>query len=101
MRLHEEVFVKCEDISIDYDIMEHTNIAAVFLMDFAWSDEGDLAALKQANPEDNNGNMICDDVQTFETKNCLIHYSHKLVSTLVVDNLAIVDTKGALLYCES
>ena len=97
VRLPEEVFVMCEDISIDYAIMEHTEIAAVVPMECGWSDVGDLAALKQANPLDKNGNMIFGDVQTFETKNCLIHSSHKLVSTLGVDNLAIVDTKDALL----
>ena len=97
VRLPEEVFAQCEDISIDYAMMERTSKAAVVPMDCGWSDVGDLAALKAANSADKNGNVITGDVETMMTKNCLIHSSSKLVATLGVDNLAIVETKDAVL----
>jgi mannose-1-phosphate guanylyltransferase/mannose-6-phosphate isomerase len=100
VRLPEEQFAPCDDISIDYAIMEHTDKAAVVPMDCGWSDVGDLAALKAANPHDNNGNMITGDVETMTTKNCLIYSSSRLVATLGVDNLAILETKDAVLVTD-
>ena len=97
VRLPEEQFALCQDVSIDYAIMEHTNKAAVVPMDCGWSDVGDLAALKAANMADESGNVTIGDVESIVTTNCLIHADNKLVATLGVDNLAIVETKDAVL----
>jgi len=97
VRLPEAEFVKCQDVSIDYAIMEHTKKAAVVPMNCGWSDVGDLSALKEANTADENGNVMVGDVESVSTSNCLIHAGNKLVATLGVDNLAIVETKDAVL----
>ena len=97
VRLPEEQFALCQDVSIDYAVMEHTNKAAVVPMDCGWSDVGDLAALKAANKADESGNVAIGDVESIATTNCLIHADNKLVATLGVDNLAIIETKDAVL----
>lgn len=97
VRLPEVEFSECEDISIDYAIMEHTTKAAVVPMSCGWSDVGDLAALKQANKADGNGNVFIGDVEAIQTSNCLVHSDNKLVATLGVSDVAIVETKDALL----
>jgi mannose-1-phosphate guanylyltransferase len=97
VRLPQEAFVNCQDISIDYAIMEHTSRAAVVPVSCDWTDVGDLAALKLANSVDADGNVCVGDVETVGTTHCLIHAGNKLVATLGVDNLAIVETKDAVL----
>jgi mannose-1-phosphate guanylyltransferase len=100
IRLPEREFSDCENISIDYAIMEHTQKAAVVPMDCGWSDVGDLGALKQANQADDVGNVFVGDVEAIDTSNCLVHSESKLVATLGVNNLAIVETKDALLVAD-
>ncbi len=100
VRLPEAEFNLCQDISIDYAIMEHTKKAAVVPMDCGWSDVGDLAALKEANRADANGNVFLGDVEAINTQNCLVQADNKLVATLGVTNLAIVETKDALLVAD-
>ena len=97
VRLPESEFVSCQDISIDYAIMEYTSKAAVVPMSCGWSDVGDLSALKEANTTDDNGNVLQGDVEAIATTNCLVKVEDKLVATLGVDNLAIVQTKDAIL----
>ncbi len=97
VRLPQELFANCEDISLDYAIMEHTSKAAVVPVSCGWSDVGDLAALKQVNTADADGNVCVGDVEIMDTNHCLIHADNRLVTTLGVDNLAIVETKDAVL----
>lgn len=97
VRLTEAEFAKCQDISIDYAIMEHTAKAAVVPVSCGWNDVGDLSALKDANLADGAGNVTSGDVVSIDTSNCLIRADNKLVATIGVDNLAIVETKDAVL----
>lgn len=99
VRLPEQAFKQCEDISIDYAIMENTSKAAVVPMSCGWSDVGDLASLRDANSEiaDEAGNVINGDVDAIAASNCFVSSDGKLVALLGVDNLAVIDTKDALL----
>ena len=46
--------------------------------------------------KDENNNVLDGDIKSINTKNCLIKSEEKLVATLGIDNLIIVDTKDAL-----
>ena len=102
VRLSEELFSQCQDISIDYAIMEHTQHAAVVPMDCGWSDVGDLGSLKEANCKlaDIAGNVIDGDVEIEASTNCFVKPDGKLVALLGVHNLAVIDTKDALLVAD-
>ena len=97
LRLNEAAFLACPDDSIDYAVMEKTKDAVVVPMDAQWSDVGSWSALWEVNDKDQDGNAIRGDVLTTHTRNSYIYAQHKLVSTVGVDDLVIVETKDAVL----
>ena len=97
IRIDKEAFEKCPDESIDYAVMEKTSDAVVVPLDAGWSDIGSWSALWDVNNKDADGNMVSADSILHETTNCLIEGGERLIATVGVDNLVIVDTKDALL----
>lgn len=97
LRLNEAAFLACPDDSIDYAVMEKTQDAVVLPMDAKWSDVGSWSALWEINDKDEDGNAVRGDVLTTQTRNSYIYAQHKLVSTVGVDDLVIVETKDAVL----
>lgn len=90
-------YKECPAISIDYAVMEHTTRAAVFKLDLPWSDIGSWQAVWEHGSKDNNGNKVSGDVVAQQTSNCVITAAHRLVATLDVHDLAIVETADAVL----
>ena len=97
VRLGEEDFAKCENISIDYAVMEHTKRGAVISLDAGWNDVGSWSALWEVCEKDAHGNVVQGDVINIDTKSSFIHGADKLVCTLGLDDLIVVDTQDALL----
>jgi len=97
LRLGEADFSSMESISIDYAVMEKTKNAEVIRLPNIWSDVGSWSAMWDVMPSDENGNIIQGDVIAQDTKNCLIKSSDRLVATLGVEDLIIIDTSDALL----
>ena len=97
IRLPEKEFAECENISLDYAIMEHTLKAAVVPVDCGWSDVGDLQALWENNTKNAEGNVLQGDAVALDSHNCLVKGENRLVAVLGVDGLAVVETKDAVL----
>ncbi|MDH1469691.1 mannose-1-phosphate guanylyltransferase/mannose-6-phosphate isomerase [Shewanella sp. GD03713] len=97
IRVDKTAFEACPDESIDYAVMEHTNDAVVVPMDAGWSDVGGFAALWEVSAKDENGNVFSGDVKAVNTKNTLVFCEDKLVATVGVEDLVIVNTKDAVL----
>ena len=97
IRVDKGAFEACPDESIDYAVMEHTKDAVVVPMDAGWSDVGGFSALWEVSPQDENGNAFTGDVKAIDTKNTLVFGEDKLVATIGVEDLVIVNTKDALL----
>jgi mannose-1-phosphate guanylyltransferase len=97
VRVDGEAFAQCPDNSIDYAVMEKTESAAVVPLDAGWSDIGSWSALWEIGAKDANGNVKKGDVLAQDTANSFIHADHKLVATVGVDNLVVVETKDAVL----
>ncbi|KDC54838.1 MULTISPECIES: mannose-1-phosphate guanylyltransferase/mannose-6-phosphate isomerase [unclassified Pseudoalteromonas] len=97
IRVDKTEFEACPDESIDYAVMEHTKDAVVVPMDAGWSDVGGFAALWEVSARDENGNAFKGDVKAVDTKNTLVFGEDKLVATVGVENLVIVNTKDAVL----
>lgn len=97
IRVGAEAFAACPEDSIDYAVMEKTTEAAVVPLDAGWSDIGSWSALWEIGDKDGHGNVCKGDVLAFNTQNSLIHAEHKLVATVGVENLVVVETKDAVL----
>lgn len=94
-------FASCEDISIDYGIMEKAKNVRVVLSDIGWSDLGTWKSLYDVQVKDENENVIDGDVITSATHNCIIKTpKDKLVVTHKVSDLIIAENDGALLICD-
>lgn len=100
----QKVWSDMEKISLDYAIMEHAAEVAVIPMDIGWSDIGSWSALYEVlNIErgDDKQNILHrkgSDAILLETSGTLV-LSDRLVVTIGVENLVIVDTDDALLIC--
>jgi mannose-1-phosphate guanylyltransferase len=97
VRVGEEAFLECPDDSIDYAIMEKTSKAVVVPMDADWSDVGSWSALWELDEKCGDGNSKHGDVILHDTKNSLVHGTSRLVSTIGVDGLIVVETKDAVM----
>lgn len=96
-RLDYDVFKNCPDNSIDYAVMEKTDSAVVVPLDAGWSDVGSWSALWDVNEKDSSSNAIRGDVITDNTKNSYIYAQNRLVATVGVEDLVVVETKDAVL----
>lgn len=96
-RIDQEEFIKCPDDSIDYAVMEKTNDAYVVPLDVRWSDIGSWSALWDIAAKDAGNNVCRGDVLTTDTTNCYITSMDKLVTSVGLENIVIVNTKDAVL----
>lgn len=100
----QEVFEGLPKISIDFGVMEKTDRLLVLESSFNWDDLGDWRALDRIIDHDSNGNAVNGLWAGLETKNCLIvgdkTNPDRLIATLGVSDLIVVDTPDALLVCD-
>ncbi|MFH5181190.1 mannose-1-phosphate guanylyltransferase [Paenibacillus sp. TAB 01] len=92
-------FYKMPDQSIDYGIMEKVNNIYVIPCIFGWDDVGSWTALDRINERDEHGNVIKGNILNLDTKRCIIESNGKLIATLGVEDLIIVDTEDVTLIC--
>lgn len=100
IRPDREAFLQCADESIDYAVMEKTSDAVVVPLDVGWSDVGSYAALWEVCTQNAEQNVLKGDVIAHDTYNSYIHSQNKLIATLGVDNLVIIDTPDAVLVAD-
>lgn len=97
LRVGRECFESSPSLSIDYAVMEKTNIASVIPLDSGWSDIGSWNSLWEACAKNGEGNAVLGDVKTIGSKNCLIRAESRLVAAIGVTDLVVVETKDAVL----
>ncbi|MCG9750339.1 mannose-1-phosphate guanylyltransferase/mannose-6-phosphate isomerase [Vibrio brasiliensis] len=97
LRVDREQFSKCESESIDYAVMEHTKNAVVIPLNSKWSDVGSWSSLWDLSEKDSEGNVIHGDVLSVDSRNNFLRSEQKLIATVGVDNLVVVETKDAVL----
>ncbi len=95
----ERVWGEVEDISIDEGIMERAGDVVVIPADIGWSDVGSWATVGELLPHDATGNAISGEHLGLDTADCVIHSSGRLVATIGLRYMIIVDTGDALLVC--
>ena len=97
LRVDKEIFALCPDESIDYAVMEKTQDAVVVSMDAGWSDLGSWSSLWDIAEKNAAGNVFNGDVISYDTSNSYVRSDERLVATIGVDNVVIVDTKDAIM----
>ncbi|GAB3108970.1 mannose-1-phosphate guanyltransferase [Pseudomaricurvus hydrocarbonicus] len=103
VRPDKEAFLACPDDSIDYAVMEPlcsdaaSGHAVVVPLDCGWSDVGSWSALWDVSTKDDNGNALHGDVLTHDTRNSYIRSDSKLVATIGLDNVIVVESDDAIM----
>ena len=100
IRVDQAAFEACPDESVDYAVMEQTVSAVVLPLDAGWSDVGSWSALWEIKDKDDQGNVTEGDVIAVNSHNSLVMAKDRLVTTLGVEGLIIVDTPDALLVAD-
>ena len=100
VQLDPDLFRLTPDISIDYALMERSTNVAVVPCDIGWSDIGSWGAICDLSAPDVNGNRVAGDVVMHDTTNCYLRSEGRLISTVGVSNLIVVDTPDALLIVD-
>lgn len=96
----ESVFPRFESESIDYGIMEKTDSIYIFPGNFGWYDVGSWRAVERIKRSNEDGNIVDGNIITIDSKNCIIQGNKKLVATVGIKDLIIVDTEDATLICD-
>ena len=100
LRAGADAFRAAPAISIDCAVMEHTDKAHVMPLDVEWSDLGSWNSFYETGEKDVQGNVLTGDVVAEDTHDCYVHAAHRLVATLGVRDLAVVETADAVLVME-
>lgn len=99
-RISRDEFSQCPEDSIDYAVMEKTANAVMVPMNAGWSDVGSWSALWDLEHKDQSGNVIQGDIICRDTSNSYLSSRNKLLATIGIDNLVVVDTPDALLVAD-
>ena len=101
IRPDQENFFKIPSESIDYAVIEKCNAAGIPLkvvpLAAGWNDLGSWDSLWSFEDKNEKGNVAHGDVVIEDTKDSLIHSTHRLVGAVGVENIIIVETADAVL----
>jgi mannose-1-phosphate guanylyltransferase/mannose-6-phosphate isomerase len=98
VRLDATAFGQAPKTSIDYAVMERTELAGVLPVSFAWSDVGTWDAVWGVLARDAQGNAVRGRVALLETTNSLVHSEGEGLTTVVgLDDVVVVTTPDAVL----
>jgi mannose-1-phosphate guanylyltransferase len=94
-------YEKLSKVSIDYAVMENAAQVMVIRAPYQWDDVGSWLALERRNPQDAFGNTVQGLHCGIDTSNCVIAGEPgKLIATIGVNNLLIVQDGDALLVAD-
>ena len=98
----DEKFPECKSISVDYAIMEKAEEIFVCPADFGWSDLGTWGSLLVNTKKDLYGNScIGNEINVFETNNCIIHTTQeKKVIVQGLNGYIVAENDNTLLICQ-
>ena len=97
IRIKHDDMINIPEDSIDYAVMEKSDIVKVIPSNIAWSDVGSFDALYEELPKDKNGNTKNDKHISIDSKNNLVYGSDRIIASIDVEDLIIIDTGDALL----
>ncbi|MBI3941481.1 MAG: mannose-1-phosphate guanylyltransferase [Chloroflexi bacterium] len=98
-RMVAEVWPELPNVTIDRGVMEHTDRAAMVPANVGWNDVGSWEAVYHLISQNGEQNAVMGDHLSVETKGTLIYGDNRIIATVGVQDLVIVDTQDALLIC--
>ncbi len=93
------VFRRLPPISIDHAVMERSSRATVIPVDFRWSDVGNWSSLEEVAQRSGAGNVFSGNVVDVDSRNSIIYADQRLVATIGLSDMVVVDTPDATLIC--
>ncbi|PRM98219.1 mannose-1-phosphate guanylyltransferase/mannose-6-phosphate isomerase [Aliarcobacter cryaerophilus] len=97
IRIKHEDMANIPEDSIDYAVMEKSNIVKVIPSNISWSDVGSFDSLYEELPKDENNNTINENHIAIDSKNNLVYGSERKIATVDIEDLIIIDSGDALL----
>lgn len=94
------LFNKMPNISIDYAIMEKSDKIALVKLESDWNDLGSWQSIYDVSKKDENNNVMIGHVLDENSKNSLVYASSKLVATVGLEDIVLVETEDAILACK-
>lgn len=95
----EKEFTEFQSQSIDYGIMEKARDIYILPGTFGWDDVGSWLAVERIKKTNEFGNVVDGNIITVNTHNCVIQGAQKLIATVGLEDLIVVDTEDATLIC--
>jgi mannose-1-phosphate guanylyltransferase len=96
-----EVFPLCENISIDFAVLERAkNVVGLACDEIGWNDVGSWNAVYELLPRDSDENVSRSEIHSMASTGNFVDAGKKLVALLGVKDLIIVDTPDALLIAD-
>lgn len=87
-------------VSIDYGVMEKAAKVAVVPADMGWSDVGSWRSLEDVSEKDGDGNIVSGNVVDVGSKDSIIYAGRRVVATVGLKDMVVVDTPDATLICD-
>lgn len=95
----DEVYRWATSVSIDNGVMELSSKAAVVPVSFGWSDVGSWGSLDEVAAKDKAGNVMSGRVVDFESTRSIVYADRRVVATIGLEDMVVVDTPDATLVC--
>lgn len=92
-------FDKMPNISLDYALMEKSDNLVMIKLESDWKDVGSWDAIYDISRKDKDGNVFVGHVLDEDSKNSLVYSSSKLVATIGLEDVVLVETEDAILAC--
>jgi len=93
------LFDKMPSISIDYAIMEKSDKIALVQLESDWNDLGSWQSIYDVSAKDKNNNVMIGHVLDEGSKNSFVYASSKLVATIGLEDIVLIETDDAILAC--
>ena len=96
------IYGECQNISIDFGIMEKASNVDVVLGDFGWSDLGTWGSLYEQMEKDEKSNVLVNgNIKIYDTNQSIIMLpNEKLAVVQGLSNYIVIDTDDVLLICQ-
>lgn len=99
-KIEYNLFERMPSISIDYAIMEKSDKIALVKLESDWNDLGSWQSIYDVSKKDEHNNVMIGHVIDEDSKNSLVYSSSKLVATIGLDDIVLVETEDAILACK-
>lgn len=96
-RLDADEFSSCPSDSIDYAVMEKTDLGVMIPFDAGWNDLGSWEALWQTGRKDGSRNVIHGDVVTHDVHASYLHATGRMIAAVGLKDHIVVETADAVL----